>query len=103
MNERLRRLLRLSLPDRAQPRATYRPTDDNVVILSRSIVSLAVSLDIPRDLLVPMLDLAFDAVPRYDMPSNDALMYAYMLSIFTLYDFTADDYARMCSIVRPLT
>lgn len=64
--------------------------DDTMRVIVESIRALAHVLTVPDELIPSMLDLASDNVLRSGLPSNDQLLYAHMLNIFSLY-FISDD------------
>lgn len=102
MNDRIEALLRRIVRTRnTQPIEGPQPTTELINTLVTAIYALSTALDVPHDVVPSMIDLAYDNVLRTDLPSNDALFYAFLLNVFTLYPFRDDTFDELMSIISP--
>jgi hypothetical protein len=95
MNERINDLITRLLRTRETVPVDVQPDHDTITTLVLSIRALATALDVPNDIVPSLIDLAYDNIMRDDMPSNDALFYAFLLNVFTLYSFRDDAFDEL--------
>jgi hypothetical protein len=104
MTNRIHSLMNLIRRERANLDAEpVKPTKADIRDLALAIHALCVALFVdPYDTGLSMLDLARDNVMREPASTKNDLVYAYMLAMFTLFDFNDDDYDLLINRLKSI-
>lgn len=84
-----------------RPQSRIVPSTTDLDRMFMSIMSLASSLDVPRDRLPQLLINAHDGLTLTDYPYADHLVVLYAMTIFALYYISDDTFDDLMSAVLP--